>query len=137
MSSGDANQGKLRVLVVGGGVTALETLLALRDLAQERVAMTVLAPNSEFVYRPMTVREPFAYRRGRALRAGTDRRGHRRRAVADKLEWVDPSASASTRRAERDRVRRAAARRSARRSPRATSTRWRSTTAAWTMRCTA
>ena len=29
MSSDDANQGKLRVLVVGGGVTALETLLAL------------------------------------------------------------------------------------------------------------
>ena len=23
--------------------------------------MTVLAPNEEFVYRPMTVREPFAY----------------------------------------------------------------------------
>jgi sulfide:quinone oxidoreductase len=52
---------KLRVLIAGGGVAALETLLALRALAPEQTDMTVLAPNAEFVYRPMTVREPFAY----------------------------------------------------------------------------
>lgn len=51
----------LDVLIVGGGVAALETTLALRDLAGERVALTMLAPTDEFVYRPMTVREPFAY----------------------------------------------------------------------------
>jgi sulfide:quinone oxidoreductase len=50
-----------RVLVVGGGVAAVEALLALHDLAPDRVAVTVLAPNSDFVYRPMSVREPFAY----------------------------------------------------------------------------
>ncbi|HTU79908.1 MAG TPA: FAD-dependent oxidoreductase [Solirubrobacteraceae bacterium] len=52
---------KLRVLIAGAGVAALEALLALRELAGERVEITVLAPNSEFVYRPMTVREPFSY----------------------------------------------------------------------------
>jgi sulfide:quinone oxidoreductase len=52
---------KLRVIVAGGGVAALETTLALADLAPERTAVTVIAPNSEFLYRPMAVREPFAY----------------------------------------------------------------------------
>jgi sulfide:quinone oxidoreductase len=52
---------KLRVLIVGGGVAALETALALGDVAPDRTAVTVLAPNSEFFYRPMAVREPFAY----------------------------------------------------------------------------
>ncbi len=51
----------LKTLVVGGGIAMLETVLALRDLAGDRVATTVLAPNEELVYRPMTVREPFAY----------------------------------------------------------------------------
>ena len=50
-------------MIVGGGVAALETVLALQDLAGEHVSTTVLAPDSEFVYRPMTVREPFAYAR--------------------------------------------------------------------------
>ena len=56
---------QLRVLVVGGGVAAIETILALHDLAAERVGVRVLAPNNEFVYRPMTVREPFAYAKAR------------------------------------------------------------------------
>ena len=42
-------QPKLRVLIVGGGVAALETALALRELAPEQTATTVLAPNDEFV----------------------------------------------------------------------------------------
>ncbi|MGD0455391.1 MAG: hypothetical protein ABSB69_17530, partial [Solirubrobacteraceae bacterium] len=52
---------KLRVLIAGGGVAALEALLALRALAPEQTEITVLAPNAEFVYRPMAVREPFSY----------------------------------------------------------------------------
>ena len=52
---------KLRVVIVGGGVAALEAVLALRQLAPEQTTTTVIAPNDEFVYRPMTVREPFAY----------------------------------------------------------------------------
>ena len=49
------------MLIVGGGVAAFEAALALRDLGGERIATTMVAPNPEFVYRPMTVREPFGY----------------------------------------------------------------------------
>jgi sulfide:quinone oxidoreductase len=65
MSSPDTPQQKLQVLIAGGGVAALEAALALHDLAGERVQMRVLAPNDEFVYRPMTVREPFALSRAK------------------------------------------------------------------------
>jgi sulfide:quinone oxidoreductase len=47
------------VLVVGGGVAALETLMALHDLAGDRVRVTLVAPDPDFVYRPMAVAEPF------------------------------------------------------------------------------
>jgi sulfide:quinone oxidoreductase len=50
-----------RVLIVGGGVAALEAALALADLAPGKVSTSLLAPEPEFVYRPMRVREPFAY----------------------------------------------------------------------------
>ena len=49
-----------RVVIAGGGVAALETLIALRDLARGRVDITVIAPDKSFTYRPMTVAEPFA-----------------------------------------------------------------------------
>lgn len=48
-----------RVLIAGGGVAALETLLALRDLAGHRIAVTMLAPEREFLYRPVTVGEAY------------------------------------------------------------------------------
>jgi sulfide:quinone oxidoreductase len=47
------------VLIVGGGVAALETLMALRDLAGDRAQVTLVAPDPDFVYRPMAVAEPF------------------------------------------------------------------------------
>ena len=50
-----------KVVIAGGGVGALEAALALRDLGAERFDITLIAPNADFVYRPMTVREPFAY----------------------------------------------------------------------------
>lgn len=56
-STGQAN---FRVLIVGGGVAAIEAALALRDLAGDRVRTTMLAPEPDFVYRPLRVREPFA-----------------------------------------------------------------------------
>ncbi|HEY7932511.1 MAG TPA: FAD-dependent oxidoreductase [Solirubrobacteraceae bacterium] len=61
MTTETSHPEKLRVIIVGGGVAALETALALGELAPEYTDVTVLAPNSEFVYRPMAVREPFAY----------------------------------------------------------------------------
>ena len=48
-----------KVLIAGGGVAGLEAALALADLAGDRVGVTMLAPEPEFVYRPMRVQEPF------------------------------------------------------------------------------
>jgi sulfide:quinone oxidoreductase len=53
------NQRSAEVVIVGGGVAALEALMALRALAGERVRITLVAPDSDFVYRPMAVAEPF------------------------------------------------------------------------------
>ena len=54
-------QRPLAVLIAGGGVAALEAALALRDFAGDRVTLRILAPNADFSYRPLSVREPFAY----------------------------------------------------------------------------
>jgi sulfide:quinone oxidoreductase len=49
----------LNVMIVGGGVAALEALIAIRKLAEERVRLQLVAPNAEFAYRPLAVAEPF------------------------------------------------------------------------------
>jgi sulfide:quinone oxidoreductase len=59
-----SSEGPLRVVVAGGGVAGLEALLALRDLAGERVELTLVEPATDFVFRPMAVAETFA--RGRS-----------------------------------------------------------------------
>jgi sulfide:quinone oxidoreductase len=48
-----------RVLIAGGGVAALEAMIALRDIAAELVQVTLVAPQPDFVYRPLSVAEPF------------------------------------------------------------------------------
>lgn len=52
--------GPTRVLIVGGGISGLEALMALHDLAGDRVALTLVAPDPEFTYKPLTVEEPFS-----------------------------------------------------------------------------
>src|SRR6476469_5084373 len=48
-----------RVVIAGAGVAGLETALALRALAHDRVAVEFVAPEQEFTYRPLAVAEPF------------------------------------------------------------------------------
>ena len=55
---GNATNGA-RVVIVGGGVAGLEALLALSDLAGDRAQLTLVAPQPEFVYKPLLVEEPF------------------------------------------------------------------------------
>ena len=57
-----------RVVIVGGGVAGLEALLALDDLGGDRVSLTLVAPQPDFVYRPLLVEEPFGPRADRATR---------------------------------------------------------------------
>jgi sulfide:quinone oxidoreductase len=58
---------RLNVLVAGGGVAGLEALLALRDLAGDRVELTVLEPASQFVFRPMATAETFGRGHGQRI----------------------------------------------------------------------
>jgi sulfide:quinone oxidoreductase len=77
------------VLIAGGGVAGLEAALALRDLAGERVSTRMLAPNPEFVYRPMTVREPFSFSRARRYSLRDIAEDLRIELVDGELERVD------------------------------------------------
>jgi sulfide:quinone oxidoreductase len=48
-----------RVIIAGGGPAAVEALLALRDLAGDRVSLELIAPNRELVVRAYEVLAPF------------------------------------------------------------------------------
>ncbi|MDA0181886.1 FAD-dependent oxidoreductase [Solirubrobacter phytolaccae] len=48
------------VLIAGGGPAAVEAALALGRLAGDRVAVTLLAPEADLTYRPLSVLSPFA-----------------------------------------------------------------------------
>lgn len=54
-----AGHDKFRVVIAGGGVAALETMVALRALAEDRVDVMLVAPDEVFAYRPLAVAEPF------------------------------------------------------------------------------
>ena len=51
--------GPTKVTIVGGGVAALEALIALRGIAQERVDLEMVTPQATWAYRPLAVAEPF------------------------------------------------------------------------------
>jgi sulfide:quinone oxidoreductase len=48
-----------RVVVAGAGVAGLEAALALQTLADELVSVELVAPERDFVYKPLAVAEPF------------------------------------------------------------------------------
>jgi sulfide:quinone oxidoreductase len=85
----EGSSAKLRVTIAGGGFAAVEALLALQALAPERTAVTVLAPNSEFVHRAMTIGEPFAYPEADRYALAPIVRGAGAELIVDELAWVD------------------------------------------------
>ncbi|MEY2441645.1 MAG: sulfide:quinone oxidoreductase [bacterium] len=58
----------LRVVIVGGGIAALEAVLALHDLGNAQLRVTLIAPEPDFTMRPLAVAAPF--NRGRVDRLG-------------------------------------------------------------------
>jgi sulfide:quinone oxidoreductase len=50
---------RAEVVIAGGGVAALEAMIALSDLAPNRVHVTLVAPGPDFVYRPLKISESF------------------------------------------------------------------------------
>src|SRR5438105_2987747 len=86
------SSGPLNVLVVGGGVAAAELLIALRTIARDRVDITLLCPQDELTYRPLSVVAPFGHDGdlGQSIdRLASDFDARR---VKGSLEWVAPSA---------------------------------------------
>jgi sulfide:quinone oxidoreductase len=61
MTTDPAPSAQFDVLIAGGGVAALEAALALRDLAADRLTVKLISASPEFVYRPMSVQEPFSF----------------------------------------------------------------------------
>ncbi|MGA9635138.1 MAG: FAD-dependent oxidoreductase [Solirubrobacterales bacterium] len=55
----EPNESGAEVRIVGGGVAGIEALLALHDLAGDRARLTLIAPEPDFVYKPLLVEEPF------------------------------------------------------------------------------
>ena len=55
----EPNESGARICIVGGGVAGVEALLALRDMAGDRARLTLIAPDPDFVYKPLLVEEPF------------------------------------------------------------------------------
>ena len=55
----NASHTPFHVVVAGAGVAALEAALALRALAGDLVRVELIAPETEFIYRPLAVAEPF------------------------------------------------------------------------------
>ena len=49
----------MKVMIAGGGVAALEGLMALHELGGEYVDIELVTPTPEFAYRPLAVAEPF------------------------------------------------------------------------------
>jgi sulfide:quinone oxidoreductase len=82
-------QPPLNVLIAGGGVAALEAALALRDLAGDRVSTKLLAPEPEFVYRPMRVREPFGYSEAQRYSLEEIARDIGVELIRDRFKWLD------------------------------------------------
>jgi len=88
----DSSAHQTRVLIVGGGVAALEAALALKHSAGDLVQTKLLAPEDEFVYRPMSVGEPFGHEAAHSYpldRIVDDLEIERYR---DTLQWVDTTA---------------------------------------------
>jgi sulfide:quinone oxidoreductase len=74
------------IVIAGGGVAAVEALLALRAMLGGTVAIELLAPERELAYRPLSVAEPFG--RSEIKRFDLDR------LVADQQATRVPSALA-------------------------------------------
>jgi sulfide:quinone oxidoreductase len=51
--------GRTHVVIAGGGVAALEAALALRELNDGSLLVELVAPETQFWYRPLAVAEPF------------------------------------------------------------------------------
>jgi sulfide:quinone oxidoreductase len=79
-----------QVMICGGGVAAVEALLRLRTLAGDLVQVVLVAPNDDFVYRPIAVREAAGFGWGRRYPVWDVARDGGAEWVKDTVVSVDP-----------------------------------------------
>jgi sulfide:quinone oxidoreductase len=89
-------QSPLRVVIAGGGVAGLEVLMALYSLAGDRVALTLVAPEDQFVYRPLAVDGTFAVDRMREAPLRTAASHADATFVSDIIETANPERKRAT-----------------------------------------
>jgi len=77
------------VVIAGGGVAALEAALALRVLGGDDIEVTMIAPEADFVYRPMSVVEPFAFGSPARHPVGEITADIGAELLVDRIAWVD------------------------------------------------
>jgi sulfide:quinone oxidoreductase len=82
--------GGFHVVICGGGVAAVEGLLRLRKLAGDSVQVALVAPNDEFVYRPLAAREAAGFGWGRRYPLWDLARDGGAEWVKDAIVSVDP-----------------------------------------------
>ena len=82
---------RFRVVIAGGGVAALEGLLRLRRLLGDSadVNIAVVAPNDEFMWRALSVQEPFAMGVAKRYSVRAVVADHDAELIRDTLSWVD------------------------------------------------
>ena len=78
-----------RVVIAGGGVAAIEALLALHHVAGAHVRITLLAPERRFVHRPSSVAAPFGLGGPAAVELETLVRDYDAQLVRGTLHAVD------------------------------------------------
>jgi len=81
----------VHVVIAGGGVAALEAMMALRALAGARVRITLLAPERDFHHRPMAVAEPFSIAHARHIALVAIAADFDARYVTGALAQVEPA----------------------------------------------
>src|SRR5690349_9859255 len=81
-----------RVVIAGGGIAGLEALLALRALAGDRVELTLVSAQPDFVYRPLAVARPFGLGHARRTPLAEAARDAGATLKIAALESVDPGA---------------------------------------------
>ena len=86
----DPSAPRSRVVVAGGGAAGLETLMALQAMAAERVELPLVAPEDEFVYRPLAVEEPYAVGRVRHVPLRDAARDAAATFIGETIAEIDP-----------------------------------------------
>lgn len=83
---------RTHVVIAGGGVAAVEALLALRDLAEDRVRITLVSPVSEFAPEQLLAASLFSLDHLRRYSLTELCRASRAEFVEDRVVAVDPDA---------------------------------------------